>query len=62
MDVKAGGSDSRFLRDVGVGALGFTCMPRTKIRLHDHNEYLSEHVFLAGIDVYVDIIRELANV
>jgi len=54
-------TDSRFLRRIGVPALGFSPMNRTPILLHDHNEYLDEDVFLRGIDVYEKIIPALAN-
>ena len=58
----SGATDSRFIREVGVPALGFSPMNRTPILLHDHNEFLNEKVFLDGIDVFVNIIREISNV
>ena len=30
--------------------------------LHDHDEFISEHIFLKGIQTYVDVIENLANV
>jgi aminoacylase len=50
------------VRRLGVPALGFSPMPNTPVLLHDHNEFISEAVFLAGIDVYVKIISAIANV
>ncbi|GBG27573.1 Aminoacylase-1 [Hondaea fermentalgiana] len=54
-------SDSRFLRVLGIPALGFSPMARTPILLHDHNEYLERSVFLEGIAAYDAIIPALAN-
>ncbi|XP_067685085.1 aminoacylase-1A-like [Haliotis asinina] len=56
------GTDSRFTRECGIPALGFSPMNHTPILLHDHNEYLNEKVFLRGIDIYYEIIPALANV
>ena len=36
-------------------------MPETPILLHDHDEYIEEKVFLRGIQIYTDIITNLAN-
>ncbi|XP_061730314.1 aminoacylase-1A-like [Nerophis ophidion] len=55
-------TDSRFIRAVGIPAIGFSPMNQTPILLHDHNEYLNERVFLKGIDVYTKLIPALANV
>eukprot|EP00048_Salpingoeca_helianthica_P003494 m.67801 g.67801 ORF g.67801 m.67801 type:complete len:81 (+) comp12732_c0_seq2:39-281(+) len=52
----------RYLRRLGVPALGFSPMPHTPVLLHDHNEFLSEAIFLAGIDVYCKIIPALTSV
>ena len=56
------GTDSRYLREVGIPAIGFSPMPNTPVLLHDHNEFLNEAVFLRGIDIFVDIIKNVANV
>ena len=58
----SGATDSRFIREVGVPALGFSPMNRTPVLLHDHNEFLNEKVFLDGIGVFVNIVKEIANV
>ena len=56
------GTDSRYLREVGIPAIGFSPMPNTPVLLHDHNEFLNEDIFLRGIDIFVDIIENVANV
>ncbi|XP_061583197.1 aminoacylase-1A-like [Cololabis saira] len=55
-------TDSRFIRAVGIPAIGFSPMNRTPILLHDHNEYLNEQVFLKGISVYEKLIPALTSV
>ncbi|XP_018568185.1 aminoacylase-1 isoform X1 [Anoplophora glabripennis] len=57
-----GGTDSRYVRSIGLPALGFSPMNKTPIRLHDHDEYLSKTMFLRGIDIYCKIIENVANV
>ncbi|OWF35113.1 aminoacylase-1-like [Mizuhopecten yessoensis] len=54
-------TDSRFLREIGIPALGFSPMNNTPILLHDHNEFLNENIFLKGIDIYAAIIPPMAN-
>jgi len=56
------GTDSRYLREVGIPAIGFSPMPNTPTLLHDHNEFLNETIFLKGIDIFTDIIQNVANV
>jgi len=56
------GTDSRYLRMMGIPAIGFSPMPRTPTLLHDHNEFLNEQVFLTGIDIFTDIIANVADV
>jgi len=56
------GTDSRYLREVGIPAIGFSPMPNTPTLLHDHDEFLNETIFLKGIDVFTDIIQNLGNV
>lgn len=57
-----GGTDSRFIRQKGVPALGFSPMRRTTPGLHEHDESLQISVFLEGITSYETIIPALANV
>lgn len=58
-EVFPAGTDSRFLRKVGVPAIGFSPMRNTSILLHEHNESIPKHVFLEGIDVYETVFRKL---
>nr|KAF6473082.1 aminoacylase 1 [Rousettus aegyptiacus] len=55
-------TDSRYLRAVGIPALGFSPMNRTPVLLHDHDERLHEDVFLRGIDIYARLLSALASV
>ncbi|KAJ3291012.1 adenylate cyclase, partial [Borealophlyctis nickersoniae] len=45
-------TDSRFLREIGLPAIGISPMRNTPILLHDHDEYLNEKVFLEGVEFY----------
>ncbi len=53
-------TDSRFLRALGIRALGFSPMRNSEIMLHENDEYLLEEVFLDGISVYVTLIECLS--
>ena len=55
------GTDSSYLRNQGYPALGFSPMIHTPILLHDHDEYLSQDVFLHGIEIYVKLIENLTS-
>ena len=54
-------TDSRFLRALGIRALGFSPMKNSEILLHENDEYLEEEVFLDGITVYVGLIETLGR-
>lgn len=54
-------TDSRFLRLLGIRALGFSPMRNSEIMLHENNEYLDESVFIEGISVYVGLIEALSS-
>lgn len=54
------GTDSRYLRNAGYPAIGFSPMIHTPILLHDHDEFLSKDVFLRGIEIYVKLIGNIA--
>lgn len=54
-------TDSRFLRALGIRALGFSPMRLTQIMLHENDEYIPERTFLEGIGVYVGLLKELAS-
>jgi len=60
--IMSAGTDARCVREAGIPAIGFSPMPRTPVLLHDHDEFISEQVFLKGIQTYVDVIENLANV
>lgn len=55
------GTDSRFLRAMGIQAVGFSPMARTPTLLHEHNEALAVSTYLRGIEVYETIIKDLAD-
>jgi aminoacylase len=54
-------TDSRFLRALGIRALGFSPMRQTEIMLHENDEYIPEATYLEGIGVYVNLIYRLAQ-
>eukprot|EP00539_Tryblionella_compressa_P005690 CAMPEP_0178766402 /NCGR_PEP_ID=MMETSP0744-20121128/19044_1 /TAXON_ID=913974 /ORGANISM="Nitzschia punctata, Strain CCMP561" /LENGTH=469 /DNA_ID=CAMNT_0020422119 /DNA_START=31 /DNA_END=1440 /DNA_ORIENTATION=+ len=54
-------TDSRFLRALGIRALGFSPMRNTEILLHEHDEYILESNFLEGIEIYIGLIRALGS-
>jgi aminoacylase len=54
-------TDSRFLRCLGIRALGFSPMRNSEIMLHENDEYLEECVFLEGVGVYVGLIEALGK-
>lgn len=57
-----GGTDSRYIREVGIPALGFSPINNTPVLLHDHDEFLRVETYLKGIEIYKKIIENLANV
>ncbi|XP_030021926.2 aminoacylase-1 [Manduca sexta] len=57
-----GGTDSRYLRFIGIPALGFSPMSNTTPGLHEHDEHLSIETFLRGITIYESLIPAVANV
>lgn len=54
-------TDSRYLRLLGIPAYGFSPIINTKVLLHDHNEYLNENVFLAGVDIMESLVQDLVT-
>mmetsp|Transcript_214 Transcript_214/g.276 ORF Transcript_214/g.276 Transcript_214/m.276 type:complete len:453 (+) Transcript_214:126-1484(+) len=54
-------TDSRFLRALGIRALGFSPMRETEIMLHENDEYIPESLYVEGIAVYVGLITKLAS-
>ncbi|OMH83486.1 Aminoacylase-1 [Zancudomyces culisetae] len=57
-----GATDARFIRLKGIPAVGFCPMINHDLLAHDHDEYVLESQFLNAINVYVDIISEMANI
>ncbi|KAI3654393.1 hypothetical protein MP228_001112 [Amoeboaphelidium protococcarum] len=55
-------TDSRFLRQAGIPAIGISPLHSTPVLLHDHNEYLNEQVYLDGIKWYQQVIQSLCEV
>ncbi|XP_055684952.1 aminoacylase-1-like [Lutzomyia longipalpis] len=56
-----GGTDSRYVREIGIPAVGFSPMNNTPVLLHDHDEYLEADVYLRGIDIFKRIISKVVN-
>ncbi|XP_062152709.1 uncharacterized protein LOC133861026 [Alnus glutinosa] len=54
-------TDARYIRQLGIPALGFSPMTNTPILLHDHNEFLKDTVYLKGVEVYESIISSLSS-
>ncbi|XP_016977914.1 aminoacylase-1B-like [Drosophila rhopaloa] len=57
-----GGTDSRYIRQVGIPALGFSPMNNTPVLLHDHDEFLQADTYLRGVEIFKKIISSVANV
>ena len=55
-------TDSRFLRSLGIKALGFSPMRNSEIMLHEYNESLRVEVYEEGIEVYVKLVEHLTSV
>jgi len=55
------GTDSRFLRNIGIPAFGFSPMRGCPVLLHEHDEYLPRKQFLEGIQVYCKLIPALTE-
>lgn len=56
-----GATDSRFIREAGIPAIGFSPLANTTMLEHDHDEYILVDTFLKGIEIYKKIIPKLAN-
>jgi len=61
LEIFPAATDSRFLRQIGLPAIGFSPMNDTPVLLHDHNEKLNSAVFLRGIPIYTSLIISLAG-
>ncbi|KAK4561907.1 hypothetical protein RGQ29_004670 [Quercus rubra] len=60
-DIFPAATDSRYFRELGFPAIGFSPMVNTPILPHDHNEFLNQDEYLKGVDVYVSIIKAYAS-
>eukprot|EP01061_Rhynchopus_euleeides_P025298 TRINITY_DN4084_c2_g1_i1.p2 TRINITY_DN4084_c2_g1~~TRINITY_DN4084_c2_g1_i1.p2 ORF type:complete len:450 (+),score=190.00 TRINITY_DN4084_c2_g1_i1:45-1352(+) len=54
-------TDSRFLRQLGISALGFSPIKDDPILLHEHDEYLSRDVYVEGCKVYERVIKAVSS-
>ncbi|OLY84192.1 Aminoacylase-1 [Smittium mucronatum] len=54
-------TDSRYLRAAGIPAIGISPLRNIPVLLHVHNEYVTESLFMEGVDIYTDLIHELSN-
>ncbi|XP_053604968.1 aminoacylase-1-like [Plodia interpunctella] len=57
-----GGTDSRYVRERRIPALGITPYCHTPPQIHEHDESLKAATFLHAISVYEELIPTLANV
>ncbi|XP_031350143.1 aminoacylase-1-like [Photinus pyralis] len=55
------GTDCRYIRGVGIPAIGFSPICNTPVLLHDHDEHLNVRVFLDGINIYYRLIKSIGN-
>ncbi|CAG7785755.1 unnamed protein product [Allacma fusca] len=61
VQVFPGATDIRYLRHIGIPALGFSPINNTPVLLHDNDEFLNDKVFLRGITIYERIIRNVTS-
>ena len=61
LDVFPAGTDGRYIRRMGIPCIGFSPIRNTPVLLHDNDEFVTEDGFVEGIDVYVEILRELTH-
>ncbi|KAL1922898.1 uncharacterized protein VTP21DRAFT_9274 [Calcarisporiella thermophila] len=55
-------TDSRYIRALGIPALGVSYLKNMPVLLHCHNEYLNEHDYLEGVEFYTCLVDKLAGV
>ncbi|XP_053612358.1 aminoacylase-1-like [Plodia interpunctella] len=60
--VPPGSTDARHVRSEGTPAFGFSPMPNTPLLLHSVDEHLNAQTFLDGINIYQQIITNLASI
>jgi len=54
-------TDSRFLRALGIRAIGFSPIRNSPILLHEHNEYIDEDVFIEGCEVFTYLMYKVTS-
>ncbi|XP_056638469.1 aminoacylase-1-like isoform X1 [Diorhabda sublineata] len=59
--VFTGGTDSRYIRAIGIPAFGFSPINNTSILAHENDEFLNTATFLKGILYYEKIIEKIGN-
>ncbi|KAI8044289.1 aminoacylase-1-like isoform X2 [Drosophila gunungcola] len=59
--VFTGATDSFYVRQMGIPALGFSPINNTPVLLHNHDEYLRADTYLHGIQVYRKLIPAVAD-
>jgi len=59
LEVFPAATDSRFLRQIGIPAIGFSPMSNTEILLHEHNEMLHKDTFLKGIAIFKGLFQDM---
>lgn len=54
-------TDARFVRGVGIPCLGISLLSGVPMLLHDHNEYITEEIFIRGIRQYEELLIHLSK-
>lgn len=60
--ILSGGTDMRFLRILGIPAIGFDPMNHTPLLAHDHNEFIYADKYIKSIDILSRMIVKLTDV
>lgn len=47
---------------LNIPAIGFMPIRKTRVKAHDHDEYVNADIYLNGINIYEEIIENLGNV
>ncbi|KAI0989597.1 hypothetical protein GJ496_011206 [Pomphorhynchus laevis] len=56
-----GTTDMRYIRELGIPAIGLSPFNNTPIAIHDHDEFISEDVFCFGIKIYTELLKSLLS-
>jgi aminoacylase len=54
-------TDARYVRLIGIPCLGVSLLSGVPMLLHDHNEYITEEIFLRGITQYQELLVYLSE-